>query len=271
MHSLKSAAQVRSLPSNNRPHSGRAAFTLIELLVVIAIIAILAAILFPVFARARENARRASCTSNLKQIGLGLLQYTQDYDEFYPRANHPGGAAGSGHSWRQMIYPYVKSEQVFACPSNPNDKQLGDINAPDGLPRMVNHYGANRHPIANGSRNYRVFAPQNDPPINIASLDETAKLIGIIEYVGTGLSYGIEIHSAGAGDNHFAGHLGTSNYLFLDGHVKSLRPNQTAIANAAGNGWTQNYWFNYGGEGHNNTTQITNIIDNLATATKKYN
>ena len=124
----------------------RFAFTLIELLVVIAIIAILAAILFPVFARARENARRASCMSNLKQIGLGTLQYTQDYDEkLYPHrfnlaanqnplmSTNGGPAAagtitdGSGSPgatgkvfWISLLQPYVKSYQIFVCPSNPD-------------------------------------------------------------------------------------------------------------------------------------------------------
>jgi len=92
----------------------RTGFTLIELLVVIAIIAILAAILFPVFARARENARRASCMSNLKQINLGLLQYTQDYDEKYPLYYYTSPAAG----WSEIIQPYLKSSQILQCPSD---------------------------------------------------------------------------------------------------------------------------------------------------------
>ena len=98
----------------------RSAFTLIELLVVIAIIAILAAILFPVFARARENARRSSCQSNMKQMGLGIVQYTQDYDEKYPMGythlNNSGGAGGYRH-WTAMTLPYTKSLQIFVCPS----------------------------------------------------------------------------------------------------------------------------------------------------------
>src|SRR5688500_4031683 len=103
----------------------RRGFTLIELLVVIAIIAILAAILFPVFARARENARRSACQSNLKQIGLGLMQYLQDYDErspgiwagnqgYDPSDNTPGQQKWK---WMDATYPYVKSEQIYDCPS----------------------------------------------------------------------------------------------------------------------------------------------------------
>ena len=93
----------RPAPGIKRSHLG---FTLIELLVVIAIIAILAAILFPVFARARENARRASCMSNLKQIGLGLMQYTQDYDEKYPCPGSTGYGGESRLLFWQKINPF---------------------------------------------------------------------------------------------------------------------------------------------------------------------
>jgi len=110
--------------NKNRKLPKTTAFTLIELLVVIAIIAILAAILFPVFARARENARRASCESNLKQIGLGIIMYTQDYDERMP-ASSANNSIGNGivppgdHSYNIVHYldPYVKSTQIFVCPS----------------------------------------------------------------------------------------------------------------------------------------------------------
>jgi prepilin-type N-terminal cleavage/methylation domain-containing protein/prepilin-type processing-associated H-X9-DG protein len=106
----------------------KSAFTLIELLVVIAIIAILAAILFPVFAQARAKARQASCTSNAKQLGLAFMMYVQDYDETFPFWNW-GNSYGSGSKtpnhfesfWAFAVYPYVKNAGVYACPSS-NDQ-----------------------------------------------------------------------------------------------------------------------------------------------------
>jgi prepilin-type N-terminal cleavage/methylation domain-containing protein len=92
------------------------AFTLIELLVVIAIIAILAAILFPVFAQAREKARQVSCLSNMKQIGIGLIMYASDYDSIYPPSQL--GTGTELVSWPQIMQPYIKNEQVFVCPSS---------------------------------------------------------------------------------------------------------------------------------------------------------
>lgn len=123
------------------------AFTLIELLVVIAIIAILAAILFPVFARAREQARKAACTSNVKQLGLAWMMYVQDYDETFPPNNSPAAAnaewmlrpgafpcrpcrpvnklTGKPYDPRVFAEPYIKNRGIFACPSDrPINKQL---------------------------------------------------------------------------------------------------------------------------------------------------
>ena len=99
--------------NDQRQKSG---FTLIELLVVIAIIAILAAILFPVFAKVREKARAISCTSNMKQMGLAVLQYTQDNDELFPSGTLP---FHDGRGWAGQIYPYVKSIAAYSCPDDP--------------------------------------------------------------------------------------------------------------------------------------------------------
>jgi prepilin-type N-terminal cleavage/methylation domain-containing protein/prepilin-type processing-associated H-X9-DG protein len=105
---------------------GKTGFTLIELLVVIAIIAILAAILFPVFAQARAKARQAACISNMKQLGLAVLQYNQDYDEIYPISYYGTGSTLSGtdrFSWAGIIHPYVKSTQIYRCPDT--DDEVG--------------------------------------------------------------------------------------------------------------------------------------------------
>jgi prepilin-type N-terminal cleavage/methylation domain-containing protein/prepilin-type processing-associated H-X9-DG protein len=119
-------------------------FTLIELLVVIAIIAILAAILFPVFAKAREKARQTSCLSNLKQIGIATLAYCQDYDERMPFIywnttndarvidGWPGNT-GRYITWAELIYPYVKNGQMFQCPSLPLSK-ASDMESYLGFP-----------------------------------------------------------------------------------------------------------------------------------------
>jgi len=108
----------------------RHGFTLIELLVVIAIIAILAAILFPVFARARENARKSSCQSNVKQLANGLMMYAQDYDEVYPVWNRNLSAAEQPLAPPAAIFPYVKNVQVYTCPSGAKMPSIAGL--PDG-------------------------------------------------------------------------------------------------------------------------------------------
>ena len=196
--------------------SKRLAFTLIELLVVIAIIAILAAILFPVFAKARENARRASCQSNEKQIGLGILQYTQDYDETYPRRH----MATEQQSWRVVIQPYLKSSQLFACPSNPFKNSL----AYDGT--MPVSYGCN-----GWDNNNTPFDGNNT--VSIASIQRPSEQV----LVGESTYSWSEMPLANLATIGFDKHLSTSNYLFADGHVKALRPTATCGAGNTNDMW----------------------------------
>jgi len=110
-------------------HNRRRAFTLIELLVVIAIIAILAAILFPVFAQARESARLTSCLSNVKQMSLGFKMYSQDYDEMFP-IRRVQNAGVTWANWKHMLQPYVKNFDIFRCPSNPAARVLDETSDP---------------------------------------------------------------------------------------------------------------------------------------------
>src|SRR5688572_10535238 len=150
----------------------RRAFTLIELLVVIAIIAILAAILFPVFAQARDKARSASCLSNTKQMALAFHTYTQDYDELMPMAYYgdwaPCCAARGGHwPWPKVLIPYVKNKQVYTCPSNARahwDALLGAYGAgfeyefPSVIGYGYNNYGLDGKSLAQIDRPADTFA-----------------------------------------------------------------------------------------------------------------
>jgi len=129
---MHGAICIRQAPARRGAVHKTSGFTLIELLVVIAIIALLAAILFPVFSRARENARRTTCMSNLKQLGMGILQYTQDSDGIYPARwedTYTGtGDAGTSNpdgldmTWADMIYPYVKNPQIYTCPDRSDEE-----------------------------------------------------------------------------------------------------------------------------------------------------
>ena len=196
------------------------AFTLIELLVVIAIIAILAAILFPVFARARENARRSSCQSNLKQIGLGLLQYTQDYDERYTPTEIYDA---NGTRWQQLVQPYLKSTQIFVCPSNTNTTKVAGSGG-----AILNHYEANGGYIDGYAASGFNYARPMDAPEGsaLSAIDSPSQCILVLEYNGT-RNQGNLYSTSTTGGMNFTNHLGQSNFLFVDGHVKSLKPTAT--------------------------------------------
>jgi len=135
------------------------AFTLIELLVVIAIIAILAAILFPVFAKVREKARAISCLSNTKQLGLGVMQYEQDADEKSPCGADP---TGLGSGWAGEIYPYVKSTAVFICPDDSSSELKNGKPTSFGYNRNSVHYngnGTSQNPLQDGTAISEFTAP----------------------------------------------------------------------------------------------------------------
>jgi prepilin-type N-terminal cleavage/methylation domain-containing protein/prepilin-type processing-associated H-X9-DG protein len=223
-------------------------FTLIELLVVIAIIAILAAILFPVFGRARENARKASCQSNLKQIGLGFMQYSQDFDETLPIAAYDMWARNTP-KWMDILQPYIKSTQLFDCPSG--NRGGGGTNAGKYVfPATSRSAGDDQ--FGNYLYNfYSVWGGPNCSGLGVSG-GNTAKLATIVktaetvltaettQTMGTSLLYGDRwvnhaiVDSAdppyGGFNNGFyritAFHLGFTNVLWADGHVKAQRLEQ---------------------------------------------
>lgn len=231
-------------------------FTLIELLVVIAIIAILAAILFPVFAQAREKARQAACSSNVKQIGLGVMMYAQDYDEKLPIL---GVLAEGRGRWMWQVNPYIKNRQVFTCPHTP-------LNAYDGSQWTDRTgYGWAEH----------IWAKNQGNPLTVDSysLAEIAKPAGTVAFGDTGFNgapgwamyrrdprdavrwraddrpgYFPQFrHNVGRTrdfrDNQFSSTRqmpieGTCDIGFLDGHVKAMQPGQAFEFSATEDGAT---------------------------------
>jgi prepilin-type N-terminal cleavage/methylation domain-containing protein/prepilin-type processing-associated H-X9-DG protein len=197
----------------------RRAFTLIELLVVIAIIAILAAILFPVFAKAREKARQTACASNEHQMALGMMQYTQDYDEAFPVPDNPtpAGSLFAVHNdtiWADFIQPYVKNAGIFLCPSDSTGPPVDTTGAV--VPGSLFSYGLNYF-------FYYYQAPGqtapalNKPGIALPAIIDPASKIYIIEYISKGGQELIRPYDRADG---LARHTGGSNYLYADGHVK---------------------------------------------------
>lgn len=254
-------------------------FTLIELLVVIAIIAILAAILFPVFAKARDKARQATCLSNLKQLGLAVTQYTQDWDEIMPAEGVRWGApwGDAWLPWQVLLQPYVKnggatmypgqpgnplstdSGNVWDCPSNPNN-QTAYAGYP-GPYQFSDDYVANYNLAFNqtnaGDGAFGNTLSEYGVPgeITLAKIAYPSSLIALFEnrYLpqwrnenicgAQDSTWNIDI-SENNGDQYcgiYAGHSGMGDFLFCDGHVQALHPFDT-LATADGGSGTVNMW-----------------------------
>lgn len=238
----------------------RAGFTLIEILIVIAIISLLAAILFPVFSRARENARRASCQSNLKQLALSIHMYNADNDQRFPIGarydstevpGHQSGTPNYGLGWASTVYPYVKTIASFHCPDDTTKARL---------PNVANSYAINLN-IAAGPKYLGEGTPESlfsdeartillsEVRINVVDITLGRDLVSAttngmmvssattyqgearcdMGYLGAGLN-AITLADGsgtcvlfGAGNSGpFGRHLDGANYAFCDGHVKWL-------------------------------------------------
>lgn len=205
----------------------RCGFTLIELLVVVAIVGIVAALLFPVFSRSRENARRASCQSNLKQVALGLKMYTQDYDNRHPKQVF--NLVGQPRGWSDALFPYTRSLQVLQCPSEstPPNSQPDNLGYTDfaynsnlsNLPESELASSASTVMVCEGAA-FSSEQPNNgnDNPMESDGCDGDSTSPGATPGVYQQIQVGGLFHADVT--RHFSG----GNYAFADGHAKWLLP-----------------------------------------------
>ena len=197
----KKREQSSRAGANRSSDMRRRGFTLIELLVVIAIIAILAAILFPAFAKARESARKASCMSNLKQIGIGMMQYTQEYDERYPEVKAPTIPPDPAiPDFPVLLNSYLKSRDLYKCASASEGNMWKVATWPDGV-ESFSSYGLNQFLVQPALS----LADVKSPVSTVAGSDSDIELIA---FFGQVTKVGEQRHGGGV------------NMLFADGHAK---------------------------------------------------
>jgi prepilin-type processing-associated H-X9-DG protein len=192
---------------------------LIELLVVIAIIAILAAILFPVFAKAREKARQSSCASNEKQLGLSIMQYKQDYDETYP-LNYSAGdgtilvCGNPAYWWMDELKPYVKNKQVWICPSNPGFRCNSTPRDPVANPADPYSYGYST--AASGAKDSDMRIPSATLIVGEVRVQSCIPSCCTNLWIAPGAA-------PDDGPILIAPHSGMFNGVYGDGHVKASK------------------------------------------------
>ena len=176
------------------------AFTLLEVIVVVLFLAVVAAVLFPVFARPREISHRPSCQSNLKQLGLGFVQYVQDYDEKFPPVSNANGG------WVDLVFPYIKSTGIFHCPTvrGPNTMQETDyfFNA------RLSSFNSAKLPVPPNTILGGDGLPAQGPAYSLSQLPPSWRTD----------------ESSPAWR-----HLDAANYLFADGHTKQVKPAQITL------------------------------------------
>ena len=225
-------------------------FTLIELLVVIAIIAILAAILFPVFAKAREKARQTACLSNLRQLATGMLMYIEDWNGTFPL----GRFKGKSILWASMIFPYVKNEEIYACPANPDSVKRSK----DTVYRIPCSYAANRelcHCWQDGYEPVKLGVARN--PAQTGLIGELVNC----PWLDLALHHKTSWPQSLIERRVWAGHNVGYNIAFVDGHAKWMQPTASV--------YPYNVWDNKGLL-DNPDPQSSKIYKAMVNVEKKY-
>lgn len=212
--------------SHTRPHKLCGGFTLIELLVVISIIAILSSMLLPALAKAREGARRAVCTSNLRQVGMALQMYTSDHAERLP------GPGDDGRAWAAQVLPYAGSTQIFVCSSDARSEVEPSIG------------GSGQYPLSYGWNSLRIdanrygFVSPDGSPLSLNAVALPSETIAAFDYLSTNAPNEAHVtdvtHLDGntstadtrrVADRHLEGFLA----LYTDGHIKFRKSGSTRV------------------------------------------